>query len=47
MGIRRVLVLRDEEEANREEGIMVEKVRYGKGSIRVVGVYVNEDIEKK
>jgi len=34
---------------NREEkkGIMVEKIKYGKGSLRIIGIYVNEDMEKK
>lgn len=47
MGIRRELIWREGEEGKREEGIIAKKIRYGKGCIRVVGVYVNADMEKK
>lgn len=49
MGIRKELMLKDEEEIDRGEEIMVGKVRYGKSIIvpRVVGVYVNGDMEGK
>lgn len=47
MGIRRELIWREEEEGKREEGILARKIKYRKGCIIVIGVYVNADVERK
>lgn len=47
MGIRKEWKWKEKEEETGKEGIVVESVKYGKGRIRVVGVYVNGDMEKK
>jgi len=28
------------------EGVITEKIKYGKGCLRIVGVYVNKDIDR-
>jgi len=47
LGIRKDLIVRDREEVERMEGIIVGKVKGKKGILRVVGVYVNGDMERK
>jgi len=47
LGIRKDLIVRDGEEVERMEWIMVGKVKSKKGILRVVGVYVNGDMERK
>jgi len=47
LGIRKDLIVRDGEEVERVEGIMVGKVKGKKGILRVVEVYVNGDMERK
>lgn len=46
MGIRGELVTKKEEGGEKEE-IIIGRAKYGGGSIRVVRVYVNNDIEEK
>lgn len=47
MGIKKKLVVGGEEGRVRMEGIIMERVRCEKGMIRVVGMYMNGDMEKK
>jgi len=47
MGIRKEWWIREDEAREEKEGIIVGKVKYGKGSLRIVGVYVSGDMEKK
>jgi len=47
LGIRRDLIGQKEEEEREVEGLISGRVKYDKGEIRVVGVYVNKDIESK
>lgn len=47
MAIRKEWRWKEKEEETGEEGIVVGSVKYGKGRIRVVGVYMNGDMEKK
>jgi len=41
------IVEKEKEEVKETEGVMIGKIRYGKGSLRIVGVYVNGDMERK
>ncbi|EFN86824.1 hypothetical protein EAI_04480 [Harpegnathos saltator] len=47
VGVREGIEMRREEEEKEEGGIIVGKVRLGREWWRVVGVYVNGDIEEK
>lgn len=47
MGIRKGLKIKKREMGSNMEGLMIRRVKYGKGSLRIVGVYVNRDMEKK
>lgn len=47
MGMRIELSWGEEEEGNREEDIITGKMKYVKSWLRVVGVYVNGDMEGK
>lgn len=46
MGIRKEWIWKKEEKESREEGIIVENLKYGKDRVKMV-VYVNVDIERK
>ncbi|XP_011859464.1 PREDICTED: uncharacterized protein LOC105556959 [Vollenhovia emeryi] len=47
LGIRKEVAITDTEREEESEGIMVGKIKVGKKIIRVVGPYVNGDMEKK
>jgi len=47
LGIKKELVKKEKKEVRETEGVMIGRVRYGKDSLRIVGVYVNGDMEKK
>lgn len=47
IGIRKDLVIKEKQEEDGEEGVMRREVRWGRNRLRVVGVYVNGDMEKK
>lgn len=41
------MIITEDKEKKREEGIMMGRIKHGKDSIRVVGVYINGDMERK
>lgn len=47
MGIRKELMKREGEINVRTERLITGRVKIGRGSWRVVGVYINEDMERK
>lgn len=48
LGIRKEMEEKEESHKKEVEGIITGKVRmYGKGSYRVVGIYVNGDMKRK
>jgi len=47
LGIKKDLIGQKEEEGREVEGLIARRINYGKGDLRVVGVYVNKDMERK
>lgn len=47
LSIRKELMVWEEEDSKKMQGMMIGKVKYGKGSIRMAGVYINGDMERK
>jgi len=47
MNIRKDLETQIKREKEEKKIIMVGRIKYGKGSLRIIGVYVNEDMKKK
>jgi len=47
MGIKKDLEIQKKGEKEEKEDIMVERMKYGKASLRIVRLYVNGDTEKK
>lgn len=47
MGIRKEMEEKEESHKKEVGEIIIGKVRYGKDSYRVIGIYVNEDTERK
>jgi len=47
LGIKMELVKQKKEEVGEIKGIITRRIRYREGSVRIVGVYVNGDMEKK
>jgi len=47
LGIKKDLVGQKEEEGREVEGLITGRINYGRGNLRVVGVYVNKDMERK
>jgi len=46
LGIRKELMEKEKEERKEVEDVITGKIRYGKGDLRIVGVYVNKDIDR-
>lgn len=47
LGIRKEITMKEETVVYREEGIISRKFKWGEKKVRVVGVYINGDMEKK
>lgn len=47
LGIRKDIAVQEEKEGREMEGIISGEIKVGNGSWRVMGVYINGDMEKK